>query len=88
MGAYTVTLLQAIREELVPVIIVVSLLALYAAMMLTRDGSAPDDLRQLVGIVVAFYFAKGAVTATTREVRSTAVEIARTAGTNGNGGAH
>lgn len=80
-----VTLLQAIREELVPVIIVVSLLALYAVMTLTGSGGAPDDLRQLVGIVVAFYFAKGAVTATTREVRTTAAQISASMAGNGAG---
>lgn len=84
-----VTLLQAIREELVPVVIVISLLALYAVMILTR-ADAPDDLRQLVGIVVAFYFAKGATSAAAREVRTTAATTAAAAvaaaATNGNGG--
>lgn len=78
------TLLQAIREELVPVIIVVSLLALYGIKLLT-SGDAPDDLRQLVGIVVAFYFAKGAVTSTSREIRTTSAAISAAAT---NGGSH
>ena len=77
------TMLQAIREDLVPVIIVVSLLALYGSMTLSLAG-APDDLRQLVGIVVAFYFAKGAVTTTSREVRQAAAQIA--SATNGKTG--
>jgi hypothetical protein len=80
-----VTLLQAIREELVPVIIVVSLLAMYGVITLTRQDGAPDDLRQLVGIVVAFYFAKGAVTSTSREVRTTAAAISAASQSSTNG---
>lgn len=48
-------ILEAIRSEGVPILIVVVLLGLYSYLLVVA-GDAPDDLRTLVAAVVAFYF--------------------------------
>lgn len=81
-----VTLLQALRDELVPVIIVVSLLALYAQQIIAA-GDPPGDLKTLVATVVAFYFGKAVSRQTAVDVQratNAATDAAR-ATTNGNG---
>lgn len=68
------TLLQALRDELVPVIIVVSLLALYSYEVIAA-GDPPGDLKTLVATVVAFYFGKAVTRQTAADARQSAAEI-------------
>lgn len=49
------TMLLAIRQEIVPVIIVVVLLAVWTVLQL-RGGMVPDDVKTLVTAIVTFYF--------------------------------
>ena len=53
--AAATTLLRAIRAELLPTVLAIALVALYA-LLLVRDGAAPDGLETLIVMVVAFYF--------------------------------
>ncbi len=70
--------LAALREELVPVLIVAVLLLVYAFTILTH-GVVPDDLQTLLSMVVAFYFGARTSASGASAVRRIAQSI-----TNGN----
>ena len=63
-----------VREELVPVIIVVALLLAYVGRILT-GLDVPDDLRTLVATITAFYFGARTATNTASRVREAAVSM-------------
>lgn len=75
---------RAVREELVPVLIVAVLLTLYAWVIITHQV-VPEDLKTLVASVTAFYFGGRTALSTASSVRQTAAAVSDAAT---NGGAH
>lgn len=72
---------RAVREELVPVLIVTVLLALYTFVIVTKQ-TVPEDLKTLVASVTAFYFGGRTALSTASSVRQTA-NVLNEGSTNG-----
>ncbi len=68
------TLLQAIREELVPTIIALTVFVPLAYLYVT-GGEPPDSLVGIAGLIVGYYYTRSAVQNTASAVRSTAAAI-------------
>jgi hypothetical protein len=76
-------MIKALRDELVPIIIVVDLLAVWSFLIVTGQA-IPDNVNLLVTAVTVFYFgSRTGAGAATRALNGAATTATREGGSNG-----